>query len=264
MADTGPPLACIVVPCFNEARRLDEEALLGLVADGSVRLLLVDDGSTDDTLATLDRLASTDEGITVLALASNQGKAEAVRRGLQAALAGPSPLVGYYDADLATPPGELLRLVDTIRARPDVECVLGARVALLGTDIERRATRHYTGRVFATAAAIALGIRVYDTQCGAKVFRRSDALIAATNRPFRSRWAFDVELLSRLLRGGRGIDPMPASALLEVPLRSWRDVPGSRLGTSGVVLAVVGVVRMAVARRWAMRRGHAATPPAGR
>ena len=201
--DDAPATACIVVPCFDEARRLDVDALLGLVTDGGIRLLLVDDGSTDGTRGVLDRLAAADPRIDVLGLPRNQGKAEAVRRGLVAALAGDATIVGYYDADLATPPAELLRLVDTLRDRPDTQCVLGARVALLGTTIERRAVRHYAGRLFASAASVALGVTVYDTQCGAKVFRRSDALVAATATPFRSHWAFDVELLARLLRGER-------------------------------------------------------------
>lgn len=246
---TAAPVTTIVVPCFNEARRLDRSALAGLVADGRVRLLLVDDGSTDDTRAILDRLGESDPRIAVLGLDRNEGKAEAVRRGLVAALAGDATFVGYYDADLATPPDELLRLVETIRTHPETVCVMGARVALLGTEIERRAPRHYAGRLFASAASIALGVRVYDTQCGAKVFRRGDALVAATAHPFRSHWAFDVELLARLLRGTDGVAPVPASALLEVPLRSWRDVPGSRLRPSGAVLAVAGVARIAAGRR---------------
>jgi len=260
-ADTATPLACIVVPCFNEAARLDEVALAGLVQDGRLHLLLVDDGSTDGTRAILDRLAAADARITVLARPRNEGKAEAVRRGLVAALDGSAPIVGYYDADLATPPDELFRLVDTIRAHPETECVLGARVALLGTLIERRAVRHYVGRVFASAASIALGVRVYDTQCGAKVFRRSDALAAAVAQPFRSRWAFDVELLARLLQGTDTTPPMPASALLEVPLQSWRDVPGSRLRASGAVMALVGVARIGAGRRRAERRATAPTAP---
>jgi glycosyltransferase involved in cell wall biosynthesis len=255
-AGTGAPRACIVVPCYNEARRLDEGALAGLVADGSIRLLLVDDGSTDETRAVLDRLARGTAGITVLGLDRNRGKAEAVREGLMAALGGDAAIVGYYDADLATPPAELLRLVDTLRDHPDVECVLGARVALLGTTIERRAARHYAGRLFASAASLALGVRVYDTQCGAKVFRRSDALVAAVAAPFRSRWAFDVELLGRLLRGTDAVAPMPPEALLEVPLQSWRDVPGSRLSASGALLALVGVARIGAARRRRDRARH--------
>ena len=85
-------------------------------------------------------------------------------------------MLGYFDADLATPPGELLRMLDLLERRPDLSFVLASRVALLGRRITRRARRHYLGRVFATFASIFLQIPVYDTQCGAKVFRASPAI----------------------------------------------------------------------------------------
>ena len=247
------PIACIVIPCFNEAQRLDRAAVLGLAAHGSVRLLLVDDGSTDATASVLAGLATESANIEVLTLSTNQGKAEAVRQGMVAALAGDTEFVGYYDADLATPPDELLRLVDIASATPDVVCVLGARVALLGAAIHRRAVRHYAGRLFASVASAALGVVVYDTQCGAKVFRRCDALSAATDRPFRSRWAFDVELLDRMLTGSDGVAPIRASELLEVPLHAWHDVSGSQMRLSGAAMALLGVARIGLARR---RRGR--------
>ena len=254
------PIACIVIPCFNEASRLDRAAVLGLAAAGSLRLLLVDDGSTDATASVLAELATQSARIEVLSLGQNQGKAEAVRQGLVAALAGATDLVGYYDADLATPPEELLRLVDVAAATPDVVCVLGARVALLGSAIHRRAVRHYAGRLFSSAASVALGIAVYDTQCGAKVFRRCDALSSATERPFRSRWAFDVELLDRLLTGSDGVVPIRTSELLEVPLHAWRDVPGSQMRLSGAAMAVLGVGRIGLARRRRLRRARERLP----
>lgn len=259
MTHDGPapmtnPIACIVIPCFNEAARLDRAAVLGLAAHGSVRLLLVDDGSSDATASVVAKLAAESARIEVLTLSKNQGKAEAVRRGIVAALGGDTEFVGYYDADFATPPEELLRLVDVAAATPDVVCVLGARVALLGTAIHRRAVRHYAGRLFASAASAALGVAVYDTQCGAKVFRRGDALNSATARPFRSRWAFDVELLDRLLTGADGVAPIRASELLEVPLHAWRDVPGSRMRLSGAAMALLGVARIGLARRRHGRR----------
>ena len=249
---TGPGsnrVATVVVPCYNEAKRLDRDALLELAANPSVRLLFVDDGSTDSTGELLRALADASGDVEVLSLATNQGKAEAVRRGMGRALQGPSPFVGYYDGDLATPPRELLRLVAAIDARPDVECVLGARVALLGTTIERRPFRHYAGRLFASAASTALGVSVYDTQCGAKVFRSGAALRAAVDRPFRSRWAFDVELLDRLLRGGAAVPAIRPEQLLEVPLQAWRDVSGSGMSLRGGLEAFLDVGRIGWQRR---------------
>src|SRR6478736_8408716 len=74
--------ACIVIPCFNEAARLDTDALSALADHASVRLLFVDDGSTDDTGVVLAKLAATTDSIDVLTLAVNAGKAEAVRQGM--------------------------------------------------------------------------------------------------------------------------------------------------------------------------------------
>ncbi len=220
----------IVVPCFNEAARLDVERLLTLLDRPRLDLHLVDDGSTDATAALLERARSADpRRVHIHTLDINHGKAEAVRRGLLAACAAGHELVGYLDADLATPPADLLALVDAAVADPALVAVLAARVGLLGHRIDRTRRRHYLGRLFATASSVLLHLPVYDTQCGAKVFRVGPALSTAIAEPFASRWAFDVELLGRLGKGRAGVAPVPPSALLEVPVWQWHDVANSRL-----------------------------------
>jgi len=239
-------LPLVVVPCFNEERRLDPVRLGRLASSGRLHLLFVDDGSTDGTGAVLGRLRDTVDEVEVLTLPRNVGKAEAIRRGLVQGLESGAPIVGYYDADLATPPDELLRMVDLLESRRDLEFVLAARVALLGRHMRRRATRHYLGRVFATFASLTLHIPVYDTQCGAKVFRASPAVRAAVAHPFRSSWVFDVELIGRLLRGAGAADPVPLAAFEEMPLLEWRDVSGSRLRIRDMGRAFVDLLAVAV------------------
>jgi dolichyl-phosphate beta-glucosyltransferase len=249
VTDRGPTV--IVVPCFNEERRIDESAFLRVVATDQIRLLFVDDGSTDDTGRVLAQMADASAAIEVFTLASNTGKAEAVRRGLLVAVRNGASTVGYYDADLATPPLELVRLIETLRAHSELAGVLGSRVARLGSSIERNAWRHYLGRAYATLASMALGITVYDTQCGAKVFRVNATFVAALAVPFRSTWAFDVELLDRLLRGTEHAPGLPVAAFAELPLETWHDVSGSKLRLTPALAALVDLVPIARHRgRW--------------
>ena len=241
--------AALVVPCHDEALRLDVDALARLVDGSGVALIVVDDGSTDGTLGQLRTLAArAPDAITVIGRPANAGKGEAVRAGMLVALDAGSPLVGYFDADLAAPPAEIARLVGIARDRPDLDVVLGSRVGLLGHRIRRSPGRHYLGRVFATASSLVLGLQVYDTQCGAKVFRATPALRAALGEPFRSRWAFDVELLFRLTRRNGDIEPITADAMLEVPLDEWSDVGGSKLGPRDAIRAAVDLARLGVER----------------
>jgi glycosyltransferase involved in cell wall biosynthesis len=234
----------VVVPCFNEVARLDADAVVSLLDDACTDVLFVDDGSTDGTRALLQALARVHAPrVRVLAIDDNRGKGEAVRRGLLAAVEAGADVVGFLDADLSTPVEEMRRILAVLDERADVDVAMGARVAMLGRTIERSPTRHYLGRVFATAASTLLGVQVYDTQCGAKAFRIGPALRAALAAPFVSRWAFDVELLARLL------STLPVSRVVEVPLLRWHDVPGSSLSPGAMVRAGVDLLRIGVARR---------------
>jgi hypothetical protein len=179
-----------------------------------------------------------------MALERNSGKAEAVRRGLIEAMAGGADLVGYLDADLATPVDEMERLAREARSSK-AEVVMGARVPLSGRRVDRTPLRNVLGRIFASLASLALRSRFYDTQCGAKIFRSSAALRSALEEPFASRWAFDVELLGRLLSGSDAAAPVPAGRILEVPLRTWVDVGGSKITPGGALRMGTDLARIA-------------------
>ena len=232
----------LVVPCYNEANRLDTAAFKNLrLPSDDIEFVFVNDGSTDDTLRVVQSLPG-----TVVNLERNSGKAEAVRRGMLAALDRRPDIAGFWDADLATPFSELPGFLTILRDRPEIAMVFGARVRLLGRQISRRPSRHYFGRVGATLISSSLGLAVYDTQCGAKLFRASDTLRDVFSTPFLSRWIFDVEIIARFVqRWGRdGV----ARALYEYPVTQWHDVKGSKVKSQDFLRALRDL--------WKIRRAY--------
>jgi len=160
---------------------------------------------------------------------------------------------GYFDADLAAPLSELSQLRRILQERQEVEVVLGSRVQLMGRRIQRSKLRHYLGRVFATAASESLRLPVYDTQCGAKLFRVSERTRSIFADPFITNWVFDVEILARLIAGSRAESGPPASAVIyEHPLDEWVDVPGSKVRPSDFLR---GIWELWLIHRRYLRRG---------
>jgi len=230
----------LVVPCYNEADRLQKVAFTEyLSCSTSASIVFVNDGSTDGTLAILRELASAmPSKVQVLDKQPNAGKAEAVRHGMLHALKTPGlAYVGFWDADLATPLHAVDDLLGVLTNHPKLEIVLGSRVRLMGRHIERRAARHYMGRVFATCASIVLGLPLYDTQCGAKLFRATPNLAQILQRPFLSRWIFDVEIIARFLQLHHGNKEL-TELIYEFPLTHWKDIAGSKLRSRDFYKAV--------------------------
>jgi len=239
----------IVVPCYNEANRLPVAAFDEyLAARQDVGFVLVNDGSTDATLDILRALERRWTGrVFVIDQQPNQGKAEAVRAGILHAM-GTADYVGYFDADLATPLDAISEFVAVLDANSQIDIVIGARVSLLGREIRRKARRHYLGRVFATAASLVLALPVYDTQCGAKLFRvRAPMLGQLFGAPFGSRWIFDVEIFARYLTGLGD-----RKGLYELPLQRWSDVGESRVKPSDFLRA--GGEMATIYRTYRLRR----------
>jgi len=225
------PIA-VVVPCYNEEQRLNPFAFHRFLADSPrCRLVFVNDGSKDGTLELLRSFAAACSPglVEVVDLPQNSGKAEAVRHGMLHAIEQKAELIGFWDADLATPLDAVAGFVRVFEQLPEIEVVVGTRLPLLGHHIQRNPKRGLLGRCFAWAASFTLGIRLQDTQCGAKMFRNSDVLAAVLQDRFRSRWIFDVELLARW----RQLQPYGAanlsSCLYELPLHAWYEIKGSKL-----------------------------------
>ncbi len=239
----------VVVPCYNEAHRLPVDKFQSFVNRvHTIRFLFVDDGSTDTTLQVLKSLRESDpESFDIHTLAKNAGKAEAVRQGLLKALESGAGYVGFWDADLATPLDAITEFCDVLESRPNIEMVFGARVQLLGRTIRRNLVRHYLGRLFATVASILLGVTVYDTQCGAKLFRVTPCFIALLREPFITRWIFDVEIIARFIQAD-ATRSRARNVIYESPLSEWRDVKGSKI--TPIVFLRAAFEMIAIYRRY--------------
>jgi glycosyltransferase involved in cell wall biosynthesis len=223
------PRCVLVIPCYNEAARLPLKQLEAfLLSTDWVEFLFVDDGSSDDTWNLLAEF-SLQSRCNALRMEKNSGKGEAVRQGVLKAMQRVDvDYVGYWDADLATPLNELAKMTQILDAETATLAVIGSRVRMLGREISRKPLRHYVGRVFSTLASLAIGLPVYDTQCGAKVFRKSGEVSCIFSQPFRDRWSFDVELLKRLFEVTQD-----SNCAIELPLRNWKDVGASTVSLRG-------------------------------
>lgn len=231
----------IIFPVYNEEKRIKTNSFIEFIENNpDFQFVFVDDGSTDNSLAVLQDIQSkVPERIHIKQLEKNAGKAEAVRQGLLFALVLDASIVGYADADLSTPLNELKRLANKLDSS-SYKVLLGSRVKLLGKQIERKMLRHYLGRVFATLASMVLNLPVYDTQCGAKFFKCNNDLKQALEKPFVSRWVFDIEIIKRLLK----TNGVKVEDFIEEPLDEWIDVAGSKLHVFAMFKAVYDLLKI--------------------
>lgn len=244
----GNTLTCtIVIPCYNEAARLNTHAFSSfLETTQGISFQFVNDCSTDATLKILEHFRSgREDRVYVLNKLANGGKGEAVRDGmLEAIRRRNTEVVGFWDADLATPLDAIFDLLHELELNPNLRMVLGSRVRLLGRQVHRQAVRHYLGRVFATVASVLLSLAIYDTQCGAKLFRATPQLERLLSEPFCSRWVFDVEILARYIVQNKGNQEFLHSSIYEYPLKRWEDIAGSKVHPSDFVRSFWDVMKI--------------------
>ena len=218
------PIA-LVIPCYNEAKRLDSGPFVkALKENENLTLIFVNDGSQDGTLVILHQFKMYASGrVRVIDRPENMGKAEAIRHGVLSTRDDDFSWLGYWDAGLATP---LAALNDFFSEDvPDrLKAIIGSRVKLCGWDIQRKGARHVLGRTACFLVDTLFKLGVYDTQCGAKVFE-AKTLLETCQEPFITQRVFDIELLLRLVDRFGPCDLW----LREIPLKSWKDKETSRL-----------------------------------
>lgn len=217
---------CIVIPCFDEEKRLPIKEFTSNYQKTELYFLFVNDGSLDLTKNVLESIMKgREDRILVLNLQKNQGKGEAVRCGILAALDWQNfSIIGYLDSDLATPLNDVPKIVNHFNS--NVVFVFGSRVQRIGVKINRKWYRHIIGRVFATIASNMLGVNVYDTQCGAKFFQTSIVKPLFTEK-FITKWIFDLEIFFRFINIYRNQNINLIAK--EIPLENWEDKTGSKI-----------------------------------
>jgi len=238
---------CIVVPCYNESERLQVPAIERFLQETrQISFLFVNDGSRDQTPALLQSLAgSWPDRVHAWSLSRNCGKAEAVRRGILKAIDLEFHQIGFWDADLATPLDAIPEFTRVLERHAAVDVVWGTRQPLLGREIRRNPRRFLLGRIYSNLSAWACNVPVYDASCGAKLFRNSKVLRPLFDRPFHSRWIFDVEILSRLQRlSARQGNGSLRAALYELPVDRWDEVPGSKIRPGTFVTAFLELLQI--------------------
>lgn len=244
----------IIVPCYNEADRLKGDIFLTtLDQHPQLSFVFVNDGSEDETetkLLSLQR--SNPRQIDVISLAQNSGKAEAVRVGLAHASQIGAKLIGYWDADLATPLDAITDFETVMDRYADIDVVYGARRQLLGRRINRTFTRRTVSRICAGLARLAVGLPISDTQCGAKLLRNTPELRAAVEDRFTAGWLFDVELFTRIAEATKNKD----RRFYEMPLAEWIEVEGSKVSGRAIARSGIQMLRL-IARRYAGRLSFA-------
>jgi len=224
---TKPFELCIIIPCYNEEKRLDKERFFSfLKSQKNVLLCFVNDGSSDKTIEVLNNIKSKHpENAEAISTVKNVGKAEAVRTGiLHCNTHFKHDKIAYLDADLATTLEECYEISKIVEN--EKVFAFGSRIKKIDTNIQRKSYRFLIGRVIATFISRQLNLGVYDTQCGCKIFK-SELSKGIFNEKFISKWLFDVELFHRIIKI-YGVNKM-CEISSEVPLKSWIDYDESKV-----------------------------------
>lgn len=220
-------MICIVIPCYNEEKNFLVKEYLDFLNNHSNSLIcFVNDGSSDNTLNVIrDLKIEFPNNVEIVSYDNNQGKAEAVRKGfLHCNNNFDYQFIAYLDADLAVSLQECQSL--SKHFNKNINFCFGSRINKIGSVIERNRYRYIIGRFIATIISHILLLKVYDTQCGCKLFTKNLSVEVFSNK-FISKWMFDVEIFFRIIDiYGRKIS---LTKMIEIPLLKWTERGDSKV-----------------------------------
>jgi glycosyltransferase involved in cell wall biosynthesis len=213
----------IIVPCFNEEKRLDQLAFSQFAQlHQHIKIVFVNDGSSDKTLSVIKDIIACHPNMELINFSRNVGKGEAVRQGLIHAVKSQSfDFIGYLDADLSASLEEFHDIYKYALEKK-ADFIFGSRIKKLGSVIRRSHLRHIIGRILVTVIDKKFQLGYYDTQCGAKVFK-SILLQNILQQPFLTKWFFDIEIFLRLKAENKNYSG------IEYPLKTWENKKGSKI-----------------------------------
>ena len=216
----------IIIPCYNEEKRLNSSNVDYLMEHSEVTLYFANDGSKDKTVEVINIIVSKyNERCFLIDFNENSGKANTIYKAInQINSQKQFDFIGYFDADFSTSSSELIRITNELKSSKK-KFIIGSRILLLNSGIKRKYYRHIIGRIILTVINFKHKLGIYDTQCGTKIFSK-EIVNEVFDKPFKTKWLFDVEVFIRLkeknlLQFGK-----------EVPIYNWKDVEGSKLGFS--------------------------------
>ncbi len=233
----------MIIPCFNEEKRLDINAFLAFAHERpGIDLWFCNDGSTDGTVQVIEGLMEKNPvNIFLYNSNVNRGKAETIRRAMQHLEQKRAyQMIGFIDADLSAPLSEIDNLLMPMLEH-NLIMAAGARVKLVGKLIRRNMVRYYLGRIFTTYYDTLLRLTNYDTQCGLKIFR-SDIVPVAFAVPFNSKWFFDVEIFLRIQHHLGRVHY--GAHVWEIPLDQWIEIKGSKLKLKDFLVAPFEILKI--------------------
>ena len=214
----------MIVPCFNEEKRINLDYWNKLSEIPNVHWIFVNDGSSDGTQSLLNQISNS----SVINLDRNSGKAEAIRKGISDIFdknLAEIFQVGYLDADSAFEIQDIKNVVMLSFSKGSTfDSYWGSRVALSGRNITRNNLRHILSRILITFFGYRMGNLPYDPQTGFKIFKFNKEQMAIFDRNFETKWFVDIEILLRF-KAVNGKD----MRIWEEPVNTWKDIEGSKI-----------------------------------